>query len=195
MYGSFPGLQTPDIEKLRKYLRLGILSNGKGMAVFGRPQIGKTSALRAIVGDMDEIACEPSVVVQADWDHVTSPNDAKFHRALLSVIDHPHRNRKTDPFSLRDQFVKTLCLRCVKKRAKLLVMMFDEAQIIKIEEFMWLHGVYNSMVKEGFRVFTLLSGQPELVTRIAEFLPEGHGEIIGRFMRTMFEFRGLVVRA
>jgi hypothetical protein len=183
-------IPTPDIERLGQALRLWHCAGLTGGVILGTTRIGKTRAVDDCIEHIREIVPAPCFAIRINWRASARPTDRRFYLRLLGGLG----------FGLTDRRPPEALERCLIERLRTLAheaggrrcwIFIDEAHHLTSVEYQWLCHVFNELHDGGVALTVLLIGQPEMRGGRMLLRDGGDTQVIGRFMRIEFEFRGI----
>jgi len=137
--------------------RLEYLKQHRGlMLITGQPGTGKTTVLRAFVNDLSELSYQSFYVPLA------TVNVLDFYRQLNQKLGGEPYHYKAQLFESIQQNIRDL----VSNIKKIPVIMFDEAHLLKNENFTELQILTNFNMDSTDPAVIILAGQPHLADRL-----------------------------
>ena len=137
--------------------RLDYLKQHRGlMLITGQPGTGKTTVLRAFVNDLSQLSYQSFYVPRA------TVNLLDFYRQLNQKLGGEPYHYKTQLFESIQQNIKDL----VANSKKIPVIIFDEAHLLKNENFTELQILTNFNMDSTDPALIILAGQPHLADRL-----------------------------
>lgn len=182
-------IKTPACEVLFAKLLEWITSGQLGGMVYGRPRLGKTSAVRYVLKMLQLFLKEPLPWFEVPARQEAVKTDGAFFEYLLKCVGHQHCTGTAG--QKRTRLKEFLFERAKSSSWDAVILFFDEAQYIAETRYMWLQNLSNELEKEGVRLFVLLVGQHQLLHRRTVILEQGLEEIVGRFMAQDMPFPAL----
>lgn len=182
-------IKTPVCAKLYMHIERWLTCGMLGAVVYGRPRLGKTSAARWALSALSKVLVPVSwIEVPVRRQHLD--NEGAFFQFLLQCTRSRYYNKGTVA-NKRDRFTEALATRARRSPIKTVILFFDEAQLLTELHYHWLINISNELEQRGLRLFCLLVGQHQLVSRKDTFIAEGLEEIVGRFMIEGWAFPGI----
>lgn len=179
---------TPSVDYAFTQLVDAITSGLTGIAWVAFPRYGKTSAVE-IFKKMLKSTYPEMVVISFIAKSHKSPNEILFYSELLNaaaLASPPGRNK--DDYLKR--LTRSLCTCAASSRSRRVILLIDEAQKLKQDDYAWLIDVSNELRNLHVSLTVALFAQPVLVSQREIFRQTGMEEIIGRFMVTVENFEG-----
>jgi type II secretory pathway predicted ATPase ExeA len=137
--------------------RLQYMKNNRGIFLLtGQPGAGKTTALRAFVQQLSDLSFQSFYVPLA------TVNVLDFYRQINQALHGDHRHLKVDLFRQIQLLIKDL----VTQTKKIPVFIFDEAHLLKNENFTELQILSNFNMDSSDPALFILAGQPHLSDRL-----------------------------
>lgn len=161
-----------------------------GMIVYGRPRLGKTSAIKFAIENLPAYMAAPLPILIANSNAYKVPSEEKFFVDLLQDFNFPF-TAKRKPSDLRNQIVNLLMEKAEKSRLRRIILIMDEAQRLTEFHYDWLMDIYNQLDREKISMSVICVGHEQLLSRRTHFLENKHSQIIGRFMTHEHRFFGL----
>lgn len=189
MIGKAFLIKTPACKKLYAHIERWLTCGMLGAVVYGRPRLGKTSAARWSLSVLRQLVA-PVAWVEVPVRKQHLENEGAFFQYLLRCARNKWQNKGTVA-DKRDRFTEALITRALRSPIKTVILFFDEAQLLTELHYSWLINISNELEARGLRLFCLLVGQHQLITRKDTFIVEGLDEIVGRFMVDHWAFPGI----
>ncbi len=137
--------------------RLQYMKQQRGiMLISGQPGTGKTTALRAFVNELSELSYQSFYVPLA------TVNVLDFYRQINQQLGGEPYHYKAQLFVSIQQNIKDL----VTNNKKIPVIIFDEAHLLKNENFTELQIISNFNMDSTDPALFILAGQPHLGDRL-----------------------------
>ncbi len=137
--------------------RLDYMKQHRGiMLITGQPGTGKTTALRAFINGLSELSYKSFYVPLA------TVNVLDFYRQLNQKLGGENYHYKAQLFESIQHHIKEL----VSNTKKIPVIMFDEAHLLKNENFTELQILLNFNMDSTDPALVILAGQPHLADRL-----------------------------
>jgi len=137
--------------------RLQYMKNHRGLFLLtGQPGVGKTTALRAFVQQL------PDLSFQSFYVPLATVNVLDFYRQINHALNGEHRHFKADLFRQIQQLIKDM----ITHTKKIPVFIFDEAHLLKNENFTELQILANFNMDSTDPALFILAGQPHLSDRL-----------------------------
>lgn len=161
-----------------------------GMIVYGRPRIGKTSALKFAIEHLPTDLGAPLPILIANSNSYRVPSEEKFFLDLLNDFNFPFP-AKRKPAEMRRQIVNLMLEKAEKSRLRRIILIMDEAHRLTEYHYNWLMDIYNELDRKKISMSVISVGQEELLSRRTFFLEQKKSQIIGRFMTHEHHFYGI----
>ncbi len=137
--------------------RLDYIKQHQGiMLLLGQPGIGKTTALRAFVKKLSELSFSTFYVP------LSTVNVLDFYMQLNFLLGGEAVYQKTKLFQSIQKNIKDM----VSEYKKIPVIIFDEAHLLKNENFIELQILLNFNMDSADPAIVIISGQPHLADRL-----------------------------
>lgn len=175
----------PLLEFASEFTRLAV--NGEfSMHVCADSGSGKTTAMEYLQDRLTESKAKvPFVCHVANFDQ--RGEAAKFFRSIVRVPGTP-QFEPTSPFQA---LVNRVRIDCDMFETADVVFMMDEAQAMNQRHFDMLKLLADALIRLGLCPFFLLFGQPPLANCPDELLKQHRKDLVTRFFRNPYWFRGL----
>jgi hypothetical protein len=161
-----------------------------GMIIYGRPRLGKTSAVKFAIENLPTQLGAPLPILIANSNSYRVPSEEKFFLDLLNDFKFPFPSKRK-PAEMRRQIVNLMLEKAEKSRLRRIILIMDEAHRMTEFHYNWLMDIYNELDREKVSMSVLSVGQEELLARRTFFLEQKKSQIIGRFMTHEHHFYGL----
>jgi general secretion pathway protein A len=166
-------------EDLKAFLaRMEYLKQTKGVAVlFGRPGMGKTTALRAFTAELN------SQLFSIVYQQLTTTTVTEFYRGLCHLFGLEPPSKKVDLFRLIQNHIQALGTQ--KKQTPVLI--FDEAQFLSQAVLNELRMLFSFHMDSKDYAIVILCGQNHFISQL-----NLHGnEPLRQRIQVHYEFTGL----
>ncbi len=138
--------------------RLDYIKNNRGiMLITGQPGTGKTTALRAFVSQLSELS------FKAFYFPLSTVNVNDFYKQINDRLGGEEANRKSKLF----ESIQTRIKEMVTDFKKIPVFIFDEAHLLKNDNFTELQLLLNFNMDSTDPAIVITAGQPHLADRLA----------------------------
>lgn len=138
--------------------RLDYIKNNRGiMLITGLPGTGKTTALRAFVNMLSDLSFKTFYLP------LSTVNVSDFYKQLNELIGGEEFSRKSKLFHSIQKQIKEM----VSDFKKIPVIIFDEAHLLKNENFTELQILLNFNMDSADPAIVILAGQPHLADRLS----------------------------
>lgn len=180
-------LPTAPINELFLAIRRVVILRETGCCFTGHSGIGKSCALD-VVEVMLQFQMPGLCIVKHDTHSQQVPSIRAFFKHFLTSIKHPQLCGET--FDLRQRLVNWLVDEAKLSGMDMIVLLIDEAQGMKMQDFNFLKDVFNDLSKEGVQLITILMAQaPDFAEVVATLKRERRLDLIGRFAMRILPFR------
>lgn len=180
-------LPTAPINELFLAIHRVVVLRETGCCFTGHSGIGKSCALD-VVEAMLQIQMPGLCVVKHDTHSQQVPSIRAFFKHFLTTIKHSQLRGET--FDLRQRLVNWLVDEAKLSGLNMIVLLIDEAQGMKMQDFNFLKDVFNDLNKEGVQLITILMAQaPDFAEVVATLKRERRLDLIGRFAMRILPFR------
>lgn len=183
-------IPTKEVLRLMENLKKIVMNRLPGMIVYGRPRLGKTSAIKFAIENLPAYMAAPLPILIANSNAYKVPSEEKFFVDLLQDFKFPFTTRRK-PSDLRNQIINLLLEKAEKSRLRRIILIMDEAHRLTEFHYNWLMDIYNQLDREKISMSVISVGQEELLVRRTFFLEQKKSQIIGRFMTHEHRFFGL----
>lgn len=183
-------LSTPAIEAVANEIRSWVRLHRPGGMIYGRPRLGKSTAINYLLAMREKIFPRPVICASASVEQPQRPSELRFWSNLLTGAGHS-LDRTGTAERRRLRLIEYLAFRARSDGAGLVLLILDEAQWLRPIEYSWLLDLQNQLERRKVMLVTVLVGQPELLGVFESLRMTGQQQIIGRFMRRRLQFRGL----
>lgn len=181
---------TKEVLRLMESLIRIVNNRFPGMIVYGRPRIGKTSAVKFAIENLPTQIGAPLPILIANSNSYRVPSEEKFFLDLLNDFKFPFPARRK-PAEMRRQIVNLMMEKAEKSKMRRIMLIMDEAHRLTEFHFNWLMDIYNELDREKISMSVLSVGQEELLARRTFFLEQKKSQIIGRFMTHEHHYYGI----
>jgi len=154
------------------------------------PRYGKTMAGEFIKIHIPKEGAKGARVYKIDMAYYKHSTKNNFFEHLLKQVKHALWNEGKHAAKV-DRFKAFLIDAARANKVTRVVLLFDEAQLLTIEDFEWLKEVHNELEKEHVKMITFLFGQRELEARREVLKDLNRPDITARFMFKIFNFPGI----
>lgn len=173
--------------ELQRWLKRKI----RGGIVYGRPRLGKSRALKHVRAYSQALFGKiVTFVLDCTRYESTTSTDRAFFTDFLYDVKYGLPNSGTANEKRRRliDFMMSEALRAGSRRVLLFI---DEAQYLSEKLFTHIMYLHNALEREGFLLYTVLVGQPQLLHRKNVMRDANKEQIIARFMAAEHEFHGI----
>ncbi|KOY16703.1 ATP-binding protein [Paenibacillus xylanivorans] len=183
-------LPTKEVLRLMENLKKIVTNRLPGMIVYGRPRLGKTTALKFALENLPNFINAPIPIFIANSNTYRFPSEEKFYSDLLYDFDFPFVSRRK-PGELRNQIVNLLKEKAETSGTRRVIVIMDEGHNLTEAHYQWLMDIYNQLDRAKISMSIISVGQEELLSRRTFFLGQRKSQIIGRFMTHEHRFFGI----
>lgn len=182
-------IATSAILLLQRDINKWIMNGTPGAIIYGRPRIGKTSAIMYIASALKaKYGIELPIFVYNATEH--TPKDKFFYSEFLKTVGHAEFDKGTVSV-LKDRLLNTLMTRACNTKYKKIILFIDEAYNFSEKDFTWLMDIYNNLYLKDIHMTVILVGSEELKARKHALILAKQHQIVGRFMVEEVNFRGI----
>lgn len=177
---------SPEIERLGLQVAEWMTLEQPGAAVFGAHRCGKSAAVNNVAASIHEYYGQPVFATIVDLERGLADRGHALtaewlnQEGVLSNENTPARLRRR----LKEHFIG----RMRELETDHILLIVDEAQNLTRNHYGTLISWGNLLSHKGYRVFTLLVGQPELGAAIDSFANMNEMQIVGRYFERTHEF-------
>lgn len=183
-------LPTPGTESALDTLLTVIRKRRTGLVIQGDYRGGKTWFCKLVKRLFQEMFQDGSLTVF--WflceRHKRSPTERRHLDWMVGSVDYKIGAR--DPYSRKAQLVDYLCQEGRKSKRRQVVLIFDEAQELWLDQLRWLLDVYDAIVDADLAPTFVFIGQPELKGRRTSLLQAKYEQMVDRFFALEDILRG-----
>ncbi|RCW40581.1 AAA family ATPase [Paenibacillus prosopidis] len=183
-------IPTKEVLRLMESIYKIVNNRLPGMIVYGRPRLGKTSAVKFAIENLPTQIGAPLPIIIANSNAYRVPSEEKFFLDLLNDFKFPFPARRK-PAEMRRQIVNLMLEKAEKSKMRRIILIMDEAHRLTEFHYNWLMDIYNELDREKISMSVISVGQEELLSRRTFFLEQKKSQIIGRFMTHEHHFFGL----
>lgn len=180
---------TNEVAKMYQKINLWINNRVPGAIIYGRPRLGKTSAIRYVMFVLKEKWGSQANFYSMTTNYYSKLTERIFFEELLKSVGHEEVTKGT-VVEKRRRLINYLVGKASITSAKKVVFFLDEAQRLTEKHYDLLMDIYNELYANNITLTTILVGQPELrLTRKSYY---GYKDMIReRFMLETHEFFGI----
>lgn len=180
-------LITEPIRELYQAVRHILFVRENGCCFTAMSGVGKTRALILLQHLLHERMPELVVIRHNSWNQQV-PSIRAFFKHFLTAVGHPELRGET--FDLRHRLVCRLIDLARASQSPFVVLLIDEANAMRLEDFLFLKDVYNDLDRDGVQLVTIMMGQdPDFSDVVANLREKGKTDLISRFARRRQAFR------
>lgn len=180
-------LVTKPISELYQTVRHILLVRESGCCFTAPSGVGKTRALILLEHLLRERMPQLVIVRHSSWNHQVHSIRAFFKHFLTAV---GHVELRGETFDLRHRLVRRLIDLARASQLPFVVLLIDEANAMRVEDFLFLKDIYNDLDRENVQLVTILMGQdPDFSDVINNLRDKGKSDLISRFARRRQTFR------
>jgi hypothetical protein len=180
-------LVTDPIKELYQTVRHILMVRESGCCFTAQSGVGKTRALILLEHLLRERMPELVVIRHNSWNQQV-PSIRAFFKHFLTAVGHPELRGET--FDLRHRLVCRLIDLARNYQSPFVVLLIDEANAMRLEDFLFLKDIYNDLDRENVQLVTIMMGQdPDFSDVIARLREKGKSDLISRFARRRQAFR------
>ena len=182
-------LPTNSIDEAYAQVRRCIRHRIPGAMLVGLSRFGKTYCARYIARLLKD-DFPKLVVISVGSEKKKVPVESSFWENLLEASCHKEIQSGTNSAKKR-RLIQRLIELVTRSGQNLLIVFFDEAQRLFVEEYEWLRDVHDQLERRGIRMITFLIGQQKLLNQKNALRMQGETQIVGRFMIDELPFHGV----
>lgn len=180
-------IPTQPINELYQIVRQLVFVRETGCCFTAHSGVGKTRALMMLEHLVRRRMPEVLVIPHNTWNHQVASIRA-FYKHFLTAIGHPDLRGET--FDLRHRLIRRLVDMARENKSPVVLLLIDEANAMRIDDFLFLKDVYNELDKDGIQLITVMMGQEPHFSDVLALLRErGRLDLISRFARRKMNFR------
>lgn len=180
-----PSVATREIEGLANAVLLALEASYRGMCVHAYARFGKTQAAKYLRDHREWLGRHKAAMLTFECPRAEKRTDSSFVATLLTAFRVRYSN-KSRPHELMQQLTSFLIERCLAAGTKLVVVMMDDANRLKPDDYEHLVTLDNLMTARGFYFFAISIFQRdvtgftnETVIR-SDYPPHVHGRFLVR---------------
>lgn len=178
---------TEPISELYQMVRQLVFVRETGCCFTAHSGVGKTRALMMVEHLVRQRMPELLVIRHNTWNQQVASIRA-FYKHFLTAIGHPDLRGET--FDLRHRLIRRLVDMARANKSPIVLLLIDEANAMRLDDFLFLKDVYNELDKEGIQLITVMMGQePDFGNVLAVLRDRGRLDLISRFARRNMVFR------
>ncbi|WP_070357297.1 MULTISPECIES: ATP-binding protein [unclassified Duganella] len=180
-------LVTPSIKELYLNVKRRIILREMSVAILAPSGAGKSMALSMLHAF---IAAEfPGILVLIHNAHNQQYTSIRaFFKHFLATVG--HKEQRGETFDLRQRLLHILVDDARVEGRNIIVLMIDEANAMKLDDFLFLKDVGNDLAEESIQLITILMGQsPELDMVLDELAYSRRLDLLARFGLRRLEMR------
>ncbi|WP_087686549.1 ATP-binding protein [Pandoraea sp. PE-S2R-1] len=181
---------TPEIDALAEHVARCIRLGLPGIAVTGKPRVGKTNACKYLKHLIPQVMGHNVCVLNWEIPESLASEREQIQCALqnMQCAQFSHR----DIAILRSRLMDEIYTAAGVANSRRLLFIIDEAQNLKLDFFGLLVHVYNMLDYNHYKPFFLLVAQPELTAIRHQLAYRSKYQVLGRFFNDMPEFCGIL---
>lgn len=180
-------LPTEPINELYQMVRQIVFVRETGCCFTAHSGVGKTRALMMVEHLLRQRMPELLIVRHNIWNQQVASIRA-FYKHFLTAIGHPELRGET--FDLRHRLMRRLVDMARANKSPIVLLLIDEANAMRLDDFLFLKDVYNELDKDGIQLITVMMGQePDFGEVLALLRERGRLDLISRFARRNLVFR------
>jgi len=163
-----------------------------GAIVYGKPRTGKTESIFEIQSRLPDLLGNDIPIEIFDCANYAgaTPRENQFYEDLLGQFGYAIAWKGSKSIKL-NRLIDFMCQKSKVLSENRFILFLDEAQCLHEYHFKWLMGIHNRLKKKQVYLIVFLIGQPELLTLRSTFAATAQSQIIGRFMVSAHEFKGV----
>jgi hypothetical protein len=180
---------TPEAERLGQQIVEWIQLDLPGAHVYGVQRNGKSSAIRWFASSAAEFIGSPVFVTIFDIPRGLADRETSLTSEWLN--QEGVLSNENSPARLRKKYRNHVIEQAKAMETDRILIIVDEAQNASRGHLGQIIYSGNVLASHGYRVFTLLVGQPELHASAEAYAAMRELQIVGRFFERGFEFLGI----
>ena len=163
-----------------------------GAMVYGKPRTGKTESIFEIMKRLPGLLGKdiPIDIFDCVCCSRASSTENQFYEQLLNQLGYAISTTGTREVKLR-RIIDFITQRVREANDYRFILFLDEAQLLHDKHFKWFMGIHNLLKHKDIHLIVFLVGQPELITLRESFAMSAQSQLIGRFMVSSHEFKGI----
>lgn len=177
---------TPESERLGLQVAEWMGMELPGATVYGAHRSGKSAAINSVAASIREYFGYPVVATIVDLERGLTDRGHALTAEWLN--QEGVLSNENTPVRLRRRFHEHLTTKARELETDHLLLIVDEAQNLARNHYGTLISLGNVLSNKGYRVFTLLVGQPELSASVDGFISMNELQIVGRYFERTHEF-------
>ena len=187
-----PTVATREIEELANAILLALEASYRGMCVYSYGRFGKTEAARYLRDHRAWLGRHKAAMLSFECPKAEKRTDSSFVATLLTGFKIRYSN-KSRPHELMQQLTSFLIERCLAAGTKLVIVMLDDANRLKPDDYEHLVTLDNLMTARGYVFFAVSIFQRDVTgfTNETVFRSEYPPHVHGRFLVRKHLFSGV----
>lgn len=185
-------LKTPPIAEALEDLLALIKFRDTGGYLVAPQRWGKTRAAKYLCATMKFILGEIPIVFVPLRGNIKRGASSFFSFLLNQARYRYSASKGRTETDLRNLFTRCVVSRGKRTPHKLFVLVVDEAQLLTVEQWIFLFNISNEADSFGVSLVVIAVGQLPLLKHADHLLNEGREEIVERFLHRQLRFRGLL---
>ncbi|GJI93638.1 hypothetical protein RugamoR57_03560 [Duganella caerulea] len=187
LFSQDTALVTPPIQELYAHVKRRVILREMSIAFLAPSGAGKSMALTVLEALIK--AEFPGICVLTHSTHNQQyPSIRAFFKHFLASVG--HREQRGETFDLRQRLLRILADGARVEGKNIIVLMIDEANAMKREDFLFLKDVGNDLADESIQLITVLMGQhPELDIVLEDLAFCRRLDLLSRFGLRKIEMR------
>lgn len=179
---------TPAIDNLNRQIRRAALLGEMGLCFSAASGIGKSTALVAARAYIRREMKGVPVVIHSFRNNQV-PSIRGFYKHLLCSVQ--HASTKGETADLRQRVTQRFISEALCSDRKMIVLLVDEAQAMKTQDFLFLKDLDNDLADAGVRLLSVFMAQEPDFSEVRKTIhAEGRLDLIGRFLMRPLRFDG-----
>lgn len=172
-------LITPPIKEMYADVKRRIVLRDMSSAYVAPSGAGKSMAVTVLHAFLQMEFPGTFVLMHSTHNQQYASIRAFFKHFLASV---GHREQRGETFDLRQRLLRALVDRARVAGMSIVVLLLDEANAMKVDDFLFLKDVGNDLAKESIQLITILVGQsPELDIVLDKLMESRKLDLLSRF--------------
>ena len=180
---------TKAIQEAYSTIEQVIVHRDPGTCLIADFRIGKSRGIQVIKNELSKTFPDiPLGVINAK--HHDSPTERRFYIDVLTDFRHGGALYGSAA-ELRERFLAFIEASARSTGSDRYLLFVDEGQNWHASEFTYLRDITNDMRQRNVNLITIIFGHPELYNIRQQLLHKRRTDLVGRFLLTPREFRGL----
>lgn len=180
-------LQTPPIVELFRAIKRVVVLRETGCCFTGYSGVGKTSAL-VVISAMLRLQIPNLCIITHAIQNQQFTSIRAFFKHFLNTVRHPQLGGET--YDLRQRVANRMIDDARISGLNMVLLLIDEAQAMRLQDFDFLKDVFNDLKKEGIQLITVMMAQAPDFQKVVDALKNARRlDLIGRFVTRILPYR------